>query len=201
MVMGLHQHTILAIEEMQRFGIIGIAAGIVLILFGRKLFWFLVAAAGFYAGMVLARELLHLGEDWHAILIGICCGLAGVFLVTAVQKLAIGLFGFIAGAFLVTMVSVSYHLELHWWWILVGGILCAFIAGKLFQISLILLSSVLGAYMVTREVSGAEPFQSSLLYVLALIGVVVQFSMWRASKDKGGGAPQRRPEPPKPEGG
>ncbi len=199
--MGLHLQSLLAIEEIQRFGIFGLAAGVVLILFGRKLFWFLVAVAGFYAGMALARELLHLGEDWHAILIGICCGIAGVFLVTAVQKLAIGIFGFIAGAFLVTTISVSYHIDLHWWWILIGGIICAFIAGKLFQIGLIVLSSVLGAYMVTREVSGAEPFQSSLLYFLALVGLVVQFSMWKSSKDKRGGAAQSRPEPPKPEGG
>ncbi len=191
---------IVAAEEIQRFGIAGVIVGIVLLLFGRKMFWFLIAALGFYAGIVLSREMLHLGNDWHAILIGALCGIAGVFLVTAVQKIAVGLFGFFAGAFLVTTFALSYHMELHWWWIVIGGILGAVIVGKLFQIALILLSSLLGSYAVLREISTTpDPFQSPLFYVLALIGLAVQFSMYKSGKEKRGNDGRRRTEPPPPE--
>src|SRR5258705_11810661 len=77
--------------------ILSVMIGVVVLLFGRKLFWLCVAAIGFAAGVTLA---LHLGTEPTPLLqltFAILLGFIGALLALFLQKLAIGLAGFLAG--------------------------------------------------------------------------------------------------------
>ena len=80
--------------------IINIAGGALLLTLGRKIFWFFVAAAGFYAGLELSTRYLNIKPEWVALLIALAVGLMGALLAYFFQKLVIGAAGFLAGAFI-----------------------------------------------------------------------------------------------------
>src|SRR5258708_32422031 len=77
--------------------ILSVVIGAVVLLFGRKLFWLCVAAIGFAAGVTPAS---HLGGEPTPLLqltFAILLGFIGALLALFLQKLAIGLAGFLGG--------------------------------------------------------------------------------------------------------
>src|SRR5256884_4228949 len=78
--------------------IVGILIGVVILFFGRKLFWLCVAAIGFAAGGGLAPPL---GPDPSALLlltISLLLGIIGALLPLFLPKIAIAVLGVLAGA-------------------------------------------------------------------------------------------------------
>ncbi|HTG43400.1 MAG TPA: hypothetical protein VK633_02590, partial [Verrucomicrobiae bacterium] len=76
-----------------------VIVGIVLLFFGRRLFWLFVAGAGFAAGLFFARDHFHIQSDWLVLAIAVMADLIGALLAVLAQKLAIGLGGGLAGGF------------------------------------------------------------------------------------------------------
>ena len=60
-------------------GIVSLLIGIVLLLFGRKLFWLFVGAAGFLVGMDIANRFFT-GPDATKLIIALLVGIIGAFL-------------------------------------------------------------------------------------------------------------------------
>src|SRR6187200_2140589 len=79
------------IIEIMEFPIPTIIAGVVLLFFGRRLFWLFVALIGFIAGMSLATQVLAIHEQWLLLLIAIGCGILGALIALFLQRLAIGI--------------------------------------------------------------------------------------------------------------
>ena len=77
--------------------IIGALIGAVVLLFGRKLFWLCVAAIGFAAGVELAPHLVHEPSALLSLTIALLLGIIGALLAVFLQKIAIGVLGFLAG--------------------------------------------------------------------------------------------------------
>src|SRR4029450_13045834 len=77
--------------------IVGALIGVVILFFGRKLFWLCVAAVGFAAGVQIAPHLVHEPSPLMALIIALVLGLIGALLALFLQKVAIAVLGFLAG--------------------------------------------------------------------------------------------------------
>src|SRR5262250_1679447 len=75
----------------------GMLVGVVLVLFGRRLYWIFVAGVGFLTGLELAPRVLPGRPEWVVLLTAIGLALLGMLLAIVAQKFIIALVGLIAG--------------------------------------------------------------------------------------------------------
>ena len=161
--------------------------GIVLLVAGRRIFWLLVGVIGFYFGFDLASRVLGLDAQGLGLLIGAFAGIVGIFLALFIQKLAIGLAGFLIGGYpTMTLMGADAAsmtgTELIA--LVVGGAVCALLAVWLFELALILLSALAGAGLVV-EALGTEPATATLAFlVLVVIGIAIQAGIGPSTKKR-----------------
>lgn len=149
--------------------------GTAMLLFGRKLFWVFVAGTGFCIGALLAAEGLGPRGDWTAISIALLVGIAGAVVALYAQKLAIGVAGFLAGAYLGHALGVAAQFEIAPWIAgVVGGILGGLILSALFDWALIALSSMLGAAVIAQSLPLVRPWPSVIFVGLIVVGIAIQ---------------------------
>ena len=74
-----------------------IVLGGVLLVLGRKLFWLFVAGVGFAVGMFITPLLLPDASQGVTLAAAVALAVLGAVLAITMQKIAIGLVGFIAG--------------------------------------------------------------------------------------------------------
>ena len=67
--------------------IVGVLIGIVILFFGRKLFWLCVAAVGFAVGVQIAPLLVNEASSLLALVIALVFGVLGVLLAFSFRKL------------------------------------------------------------------------------------------------------------------
>jgi hypothetical protein len=165
--------------------IISVIVGAAILLFGRKLFWLFVAALGFAVGLEIAVYFMREPPAWMSLLVALGCGVVGAVLAILLQKLAVGIAGFIAGGRIAWALAAAFFVDhAHYRGItfVIGGILGALLLLVLFDWVLILLSSVEGAHLITSGIVLPEKGAVVLFIVLAVIGVIVQSSMLRRSR-------------------
>ena len=156
--------------------------GVVVLLFGRKLFWLCVAAVGFAAGIELAPHLVHEPTPLLQLSIALVLGFLGALLALLLQKIAVGIVGFAAGGRLAVGVSASFFVDYasyYWLTFLIGGIIGALLLLALFDWALIFASALIGAHLVVRAFVLPQTGATILLLVLAAIGIAVQASVLR----------------------
>jgi hypothetical protein len=164
--------------------LVNIVGGALLLTLGRKIFWFFVAASGFYAGLELANRYLNIKPDWVALLIALAVGLVGALLAYFFQTLVIGAAGFLAGAFIsARLVSYLGTQVKSWYWLLIiiGGIIGIVLMVAIFEWALIILSSLAGAILVVEG-----------LNLAGLVGIVVGVVLFVAGMVFQAGLNQRR---------
>ena len=164
--------------------VVQLLAGAVLLLFGRRMFWLLVAAIGFFLGLGLADAYLKIDAEalrWIlGILAGVLASLAAVFL----QRFAIAAAGLMAAGY-----STYWYLSLTWdplqlWnWalVVVAAIVGLLLARTLFDFGLIFASVLAGATLVLEAVGFEASTSRWMFLVLVLVGTAVQAS-WRSRK-------------------
>ncbi len=159
-----------------------ILVGVAVLLLGRRLFWLFVGAMGFIVAISLAGEWIRGQPDWLILILGLVVGVIGAVLATFLQRLAVGLAGFLAGAYLTQSLLQLLNWQigsLNWLFILLGGILGAVLVGVLFDWALIVLSSLAGASLLAQTIE-VRPVVTGLLFFGALIvGLAVQASQLR----------------------
>src|SRR5436305_5587317 len=104
--------------------ILSAVIGAVVLLFGRKLFWLCVAAIGFAAGVTLASHIVSEPSPLLQLTFAILLGFIGALLALFLQKLAIGLAGFLAGGrFAVGLVAtfLAQYASHYWINFIIGG--------------------------------------------------------------------------------
>lgn len=156
--------------------ILGALLGAVLLLFGRRLFWFFVAVAGFVAGRQFAGEMLGPESAQMAWLIGLAGGVVGAIAGIFLQKLAIAAAGFLVGGYLtLELLRMSGVIgPVGWIGFVAGGLVGAILMAVLFRWTLIVLSAVLGAALVAQALPLTHTFRTACFLVLAAVGVLVQ---------------------------
>lgn len=162
-------------------------AGGLLLLFGQKLYWCILAFVGFVAGVWIGHEVFPPEPVWLlisvAIFFGVVAALLGIFL----QCLALRMTGIITGGFLGYVLADAFFVKPG---PLVGMALgCLFgfwLVLWLFDWALIVLSSFSGAAVIAYRL----PLETAPLLllvislILALLGIAVQSSMQKKSAGK-----------------
>lgn len=165
--------------------IISLLIGIALLLFGRRLFWLFVAAIGFAIGLQLAPYLMQNPPPWLSLAISLALGLLGALLAFLLQKLAIGIAGFLVGGRVaVAMVAafMANHAQYYGITFVIGGIIGALLLLALFDWALIIFSSIEGARLVADAVHLPSTGTTILVVVLAIFGIIVQAMMFRGRR-------------------
>jgi hypothetical protein len=162
--------------------------GIALILFGRRLLWFFVGAVGFIIGVSLAARLLQGQSEWVILAVGIIAGIIGSMLVVFLQRLAIFIGGFLAGAFIIAALLQILNLQLgnfSWLGILIGGIAGAVLISSAFEWAVILLSSLAGSLVIIQNQNMQETTAALAFVGLLLVGIIFQSRSLKAERVPG----------------
>jgi Domain of unknown function (DUF4203) len=164
--------------------IVGVLIGVVILFFGRKLFWLCVAAVGFAVGVEIAPQLIHEPSAVVALLVALVFGLLGALLALFLQKVAIAVLGFLAGGKLASVIAAAFFVQYaHYSAIIfiVGGVIGAILLITVFDWALIVVSSFIGAYLIKSAIA-LPPTGSTLVFVgLAIVGIFVQTASFRRS--------------------
>lgn len=158
-------------------GVVQLVAGLLLLLAGRRLYWLLVAAIGFFAGLGLAETYLNVDSvalEWLlALLTGALAALVAVFL----QKFAISAAGAVAAGY-----ATWWYLSLNgtplgpWHWAAVAGatVVGLLIARTVFDFGLIFVSSLAGATLILESLGPEASTSRWLFLILVVAGTVIQ---------------------------
>jgi ammonia channel protein AmtB len=165
--------------------IVNVLIGGSLLIWGRRLFWLFVAAAGFIVGWDIATRNFN-GPAWVAIAIGIIAAVIAAMLAVFLKKVAIGVAGFLMGAWL--MVSLAAMLGMdqglaYWGFFLVGGVAGVILIGLFFNFALIWLSSLAGTTLIMTAVSFVGIVRVLVFIVILFLGVILQTSLWGKEDD------------------
>src|SRR6266513_2694673 len=162
--------------------IFSVLIGVVVLFFGRKLFWLCVAAIGFAAGVELAPRLVQEPSPLLALTVALFLGIIVALLALFLQKIAIAVLGFLAGGKLAGAIAAAFliHYGEHSTIVfLVGGIVGAILLLALFDWALIVVSSLIGAHLIQSAVV-LPPTGSTIVFLgLAVVGIVVQAASLR----------------------
>ena len=164
--------------------IVGVLIGVVILFFGRKLFWLCVAAVGFAVGVEIAPLLVNEASSVLALVIALVFGLLGALLALFVQKVAIAVLGFLAGGKLATAMAASFFVHYSQYSTIIfvaGGVIGAILLLVVFGWALIVVSSFIGAYLIQSAIV-LPPTGSTLVFIgLAILGMFVQAASFRKS--------------------
>jgi hypothetical protein len=177
--------------------VIGILVGLLLLLFGRRLYWLFVAGIGFLTGVELAPRLLPGQPEWVILVAALGLALVGTVLAIVAQKFIIALVGFLAGGGTGVLLLRTLGVDsdaVAWLVYLISGVVGVVLVLALFEWGLILLSSLAGARLIVggigQSILPSKGIALAAMIVVAVIGVIVQAN-WL-------GAPPRRRLPGRP---
>jgi hypothetical protein len=155
--------------------VINLLLGVVLLLFGRTLYWLFVAVAGFLLGFELAVHHLVNQPESIRLLVAVGGGLLGAILGMLAQRVAFAVGGLFAGGYLglalARQIGVAGEPLL---WFAVGGVLGAIVAALVMDWAIIALSSLAGAAAIVAPLDLAAGMTTLAFVVLTAIGIVVQ---------------------------
>jgi len=164
--------------------IVGVVIGVVILFFGRKLFWLCVAAVGFAVGVQIAPLLVNEPSSLLGLLIALIFGVLGALLALFLQNVAIAVLGFLAGGKLVTAIAASFFVHYAQYSTIIfviGGVVGAILLLAVFGWALIVVSSFIGAYLIQSAIV-LPPTGSTLVFIgLAILGIFVQAASFRRS--------------------
>jgi len=168
--------------------IISALVGVVLLFFGRRLFWLFVAALGFAIGLQLAPHLSQNPPLWLSLLLSLGLGLLGALLAIMLQKLAIAIAGFLVGGRVAVALAAALwvnHAHYSIITFVVGGMIGALLLVALFDWALIIFSAIEGARLIADTVHLPSTGTTLLLVTLAIFGIIVQSAMFRRRRRAG----------------
>jgi hypothetical protein len=170
-------------DQLQLTPLAQVLAGIVLLFFGRKLFWVFVGVIGFLAGMHFGTAMATGQPQTIILLIAIGMGLLAALLAVVLQRVAVALAGGLAGGMLAMQMATalgSASEPIRWFFFFVGAVLCAILVTLIFDWALIGLSALTGANLVSQALPLDHLMHLIVTVILFIAGVLVQMGMTRA---------------------
>jgi Domain of unknown function (DUF4203) len=164
--------------------ILSVLIGAIILFFGRRLFWLCVAAVGFAAGVEFAPHLMHEPTPVLQLSIAVVFGFIGALLALFLQKVAIAIAGFLAGGKLAMALVTAFIAEGSRYpgiTFIIGGIIGAILLLALFDWALIVMSSLVGAYLIGHTIVLPQTGAAVLFVALAAIGIAVQAASFRGT--------------------
>ena len=158
--------------------VLPLLAGLIVLLFGRRLFWLFVGVAGFVGGYYLAKNNLNVHPETTLVIVATVVGVIFAVLSIFLQKLAIALAGFFSGGYLAMNLIYSANLQFPMLAAFaIGGIIGAILVWLIFDWALILLSSLTGSLIITQQLQAyrlSDIVTLAMFVVLFLVGISVQ---------------------------
>lgn len=157
-----------------------ILAGICLLMFGRRLFWLFVGITGFLYGLLLGPGFIHNQPGWVILAVAAAAGIIGSVLAIFLQRVVIALAGFSSGAYLAFSLMNSLYPGMGqnaWIVSIVVGVCCAVLFSVFFDWAIILLSSLLGAFLITRSFHEGTQITAIAFTILTVAGIAVQANL------------------------
>ncbi len=162
-----------------------IVLGLIMLVFGRKLFWLFVAIVGFLVGMEFIDLLLINQSIWIKLLGGLGAGLIGALLAIFVQRVAFILAGFFAGAYFALLLAHPLGVTGASLILAVAcGIIGAIVAAMLMDWAIIVLSCLVGAGAVVSRLGLRDANTAIVFLVLVIVGILVQAKLMEHTEGK-----------------
>jgi len=158
--------------------IIRIIIGIMLLVVGRRFYWFFISAIGFLVGVTIAHYFINEESIIIELLIVILAGALSAIMAKFMQKIAILSAGSIAGGFMVSGLVSMLHLQSSipsWLPFLIGAILGFILIYSVFEWAIILLTSSIGALLITQNIPIPDHLVFIAFIALLLIGILLQY--------------------------
>lgn len=160
-------------------GIIAIFAGLLLLLFGKQLFWLAAGLVAFLFGYQLFGDFFGV---WWSLLIGLILGILFAWLSIKFIKIATFFVAFLAGAIALPFLMGIFGVEMSWFFLaLIGGVIGIILVAFAFDWGLILATSWAGASALTfgfqQWLTLDGTFGTLIFLVLMVLGV-----FWQASQ-------------------
>lgn len=159
--------------------LLALFAGLVLLVAGRRLFWLFVGLVGFIT-VYRWFEPYSAAQPNGRWLLAILAGVVGIVLAIFLQRVAISVAGFFAGGwFAVQLFGLhmvhpqARDLVLF----VVAGVIAAILAVALFDLALVILSSLAGSDLIVEALHPRPEVAKMLLLILALVGIAVQMGI------------------------
>lgn len=155
---------------------LAVGVGAALLLAGRKLFWFFVAAVGFVAALEFAAQYFGTAPRETVLIASLVAGIIGAVLAIFVQKLAVSLAGAATGAYLLDQFfrSLPTYPDLGWIFLIAAAMLGALLMAVVFRWALILLTSLAGAHLIGQWLPLPRGWLAAAYAALVVLGVAVQ---------------------------
>ena len=173
-----------------------ILLGLLLLAFGRRLFWLFVGVAGFVGANLFANQFLKGTADETVVIFCLVVGFISAIMAMTLRKIALGAAGFVVGGYLLTSALAGTGQEheiavavgnggqqlVPWLAFLVGGLAGAFLMNMLFVWTLIVLSSWGGAKLVCDSLHLSAQTLPAAFLVLMCAGVLLQSGFIRRAR-------------------
>jgi len=158
-----------------------VVLGIVLLLFGRELFWVTVAIAGFLVAIRFASVMLADQPQWLILCVALGAGVLGALLAILAQRVAFALAGFYGGSLLALMGAQSLGAgENTVIFFVIGGVVGAVFAALIMDWAIVVLTCLVGAGAIVEPL-GLGPLLTSVTF-LALVVIGASFQAKRFSR-------------------
>jgi hypothetical protein len=164
---------------------VGALIGVVVLFFGRRLFWLCVAAVGFAAGVEMAPHLIQQPSPVLTLVVALVLGILGALLAIFLQKIAIAVLGFVGGGKLAGAIAAAFvvhYAQYSTIIFVIGGIVGAILMLLLFDWALIVASSFIGAHLIQRAIVLPPSGAAIVVIGLAVVGILVQATSLRRSR-------------------
>jgi hypothetical protein len=149
--------------------------GVLLVFYGRTLYWAFIAVVGFLVGFELATELLAEQVESVRILVALLGGVLGAILGLLAQRAAFAIGGLFAGGYLALALAHAADLPGEpLIWFVIGAILGAIVAALIMDWAIITLSSLAGAAAIVAELHLSDSIATLLFVALSAIGIIIQ---------------------------
>jgi hypothetical protein len=157
--------------------IIQIILAVGLLFFGRRLYWAFVGAIGFIAATEWALTAMQGQPEWLIVIIGLAVGLIGALLAVFLRAAAIGLAGFLGGAYIFLALYRLFEMSnptARLVMLIVGGLLGLIVMIVIFDWALIVISAASGALLLANYIPGEMIPIWIVTIILFVIGVIAQ---------------------------
>lgn len=158
--------------------IVDAVLGLIVLLFGRPLYWAFVGIVGFLIGLVLAEEFLAGQQRWLQLLAALGAGVLGALLAVIALRVGFAVAGLLAGGHLAaTWISPLAGSGSHLLWFAIGAVVGAILAAWVMDWAIIVLSSLVGAGTIVDAFDWAPETEGWAFVILVTFGILAQANM------------------------
>lgn len=157
-----------------------IISGLILLLFGKRLFWLLIAIMGFLLGKTIGESVFAVQQQWISFMIGVGTGVIGAVVAIFAQRIAFILAGFYAGTYL-TLISFKLFGTNNpsMAFSIAGGIIGGLMAVFFIDWAIILLACLAGAGAVVGALGLGQTEGFIVFITLVTTGTLIQTGFFK----------------------